>query len=153
MNLKIATITPSDTKHLFEFLARQPVDYRKDFHPFPDESINGLYLLLTQNTKDYFGAVTFNGIWIAFYMLRGWQQGYSRPSFGVLVDHQYSNNGLGKLCLQAALTECRLMGIDEIMLKVEPSNIHAVRLYISTGFEFQSKCESTGHNILSMRLN
>ena len=152
MNLEILTITPVNSKLLYQFLTRQPSSYRKDFHPFQNESVNALHLVLTQNPKDHFRAVVFNGTWIAFYMLRGWQQGYSRPSFGVLVDYQYANNGLGKLCLEAALTECRLMAVEEIMLKVAPDNIHAVRLYSKVGFKFLSKCNVTGHNILLRRL-
>ena len=145
-------ITANEVNLLHEFLARQPFQYRKEFYPFQDESIDHLKLLITQNTKDRYYKVSYNDIWVAFYMLRGWQQGYARPSFGLLVDYQYANKGLGKLCLQAALTECRLIGIKEIMLKVSPNNYYASKIYEDAGFKFNSLCKNTGHHILLKQL-
>ena len=153
MNLDISFITANEVDLFYEFLARQPYKYRKEFHPFQDESIDHLKLLITQNTKDRYYRISYNDIWVAFYMLRGWQQGYDRPSFGLLVDHRYANKGLGKLCLQAALAECRLIGIKEIMLKVSPNNIYACRIYENEGFKFNSLCKDTGHHILLKQLS
>ena len=152
MNLEISSITKIDVNLLHEFLSSQPSEYRKEFHPFQDESIEHLQILINQNAKDRYYRVTLNQIWVAFYMLRGWQQGFNRPSFGLLVDHEYANKGLGKLCLQSALTECRLLGIQEIMLKVSPNNSYANKIYRNAGFNFDSMCESTGHHMLIKKL-
>lgn len=152
MNLEISFVTEKEVELLYEFLSNQPFEYRKDFHPFQDESIEHLHLLMSQNTKDRYYKICLNKIWVAFYMLRGWQEGFDRPSFGLLVGHQYANKGLGKLCLQAALTECRLLEIQEIMLKVSPNNNYANQIYRKAGFEFYSLCENTGHHILVKQL-
>ena len=152
MNLEISSITTVDVNLLYQFLSSQPSEYRKEFHPFQDESISSLHSIITQNTKDRYYRVSFNGVWVAFFMLRGWQQGFNRPSFGLLVDHEYANKGLGKLCLQAALTECRLLGTQEIMLKVSPNNIYANKIYRDAGFEFKSLCENTRHHIFVKQL-
>ncbi len=147
MKLEILPIAPNEAILFHAFLNRQPTEYRKHFHPFQSESIDALDLLIAQNPKDRYRRISFNGVWVAFYMLRGWQQGYNRPSFGLLVDYQYANKGLGKLCLQAALTECRLIGTEEIMLKVALSNIYACKIYTNAGFKRFSTCKTTGHSI------
>lgn len=86
------------------------------------------------------------------YMLRGWSEGYERPSFGVIVDHSYSGNGIGKICLLSALAECRLLNVRQVMLKVAGTNYGAAALYEKMGFSKDSVCESTGHNIMTIRL-
>jgi RimJ/RimL family protein N-acetyltransferase len=89
--------------------------------------------------------------WVAFYMLRGWDAGYERPSFGLLVDERHSGKGIGTLCLHAAMSECRLMGAASCMLKVAPGNLRARAIYGKAGFEFESVCPVTGHEILAVR--
>ena len=148
MTLNISSITAKDASLLHQFLARQPLEYRQHFHPFEDESIYALASILETNLKDRHRAVLFDGNYVAFYMLRGWQQGYARPSFGLLVDYQYAHHGLGKLCMQAALAECRLLGCTDIMLKVEPANHIALKLYLNAGFNHHSRCNVTGNYIL-----
>lgn len=152
MNLEISSITPTEIELLYEFLSKQPFSYRKDFHPFQEESIDFLESLITYSTKDRYYMVTLNGMFAAFFMLRGWQEGFERPSFGLLVDHQHANKGLGKLCMQAALIECRILGIKEIMLKVSPSNTFAMKIYTNEGFKFNSCCKNTGHFMLVKQL-
>ena len=50
--------------------------------------------------------------------------------------------------MQAALAECRLLGCTDIMLKVEPANHIALKLYLNAGFNHHSRCNVTGNYIL-----
>jgi len=95
--------------------------------------------------------VLFQEDWVGFFMLRGWDAGYERPSLGLMVDEGHAGKGLGTLCLQAAMTECRLMGISSCMLKVAPENRRARGIYEKAGFIFESVCPTKGHEILSIR--
>jgi len=136
---------------LAAFLKGQPTEYRRDFHPFPDEGAEALEKLLNEKRKDRFQGVFFGSEMVAYYQLRGWDEGFDRPSFGVIVDQRHRGRGLGAFCLSAALAECRLRGAASCMLKVAPSNLGAAALYRRHGFAKESVCPRTGHEILSIR--
>jgi RimJ/RimL family protein N-acetyltransferase len=84
-------------------------------------------------------------------MLRGFDGGHERPSFGVYVSERFANHGLGTLALQYVLSWCRLNKIASIMLKVHPENQHARHIYEQTGFEFTEVCSRTGHDVFEKR--
>lgn len=146
--LKIKPIVPEDASALSDLLERQSPGYRADFHPFADESERGVRQLLESVQKDCYRGVLFGGDWVGFFMLRGWDSGYDRPAFGLLVEETQAGKGIGTLCLQAAMTECRLMGVSSCMLKVAPGNRRARAIYEKAGFRFESVCPATGHEIL-----
>ena len=71
---------------------------------------------------------------IGFFMLRGWDQGYSVPAYGVTIDQRFRNRGLGRLTLELSRSICKLRGAAQLMLKVHPQNAAAKQLYESFGF-------------------
>ena len=81
----------------------------------------------------YFGIFTDNKL-IGFFMLRGFDDGYNIPSYGVWIAPDYTGLGLAKLTLAFAISFCKLNKIKKIMLKVHPENVVAKRLYESMGF-------------------
>jgi RimJ/RimL family protein N-acetyltransferase len=89
--------------------------------------------------------------WLAFFMLRGFDDGFERPSFGVYIAEAFANRGLAKLALQYALVWCRLNHVAAVMLKVHPENHYARRVYEQAGFRFTEVCPRTGHDILEKR--
>ena len=149
--MKIRPLHQEDGVELSRLLEKQSPDYRADFHPFPDEGAEAMAELLSSARKDRYRAVIFEDEWVAFYMLRGWDAGFDRPSFGLLVDEARSGRGIGTLCLHAAMAECRLAGADSCMLKVARENLSARKIYERAGFRFESLCPATGHEILSIR--
>lgn len=149
--LRVHDLGPGDGAALAAFLEQQPAEYRRDFLPFRDEGAEALEEILAAKRRDLFRAVLFDELWVAYYQLRGWDQGYERPAFGVLVSHDHGGRGLGGYCLTAALTECRLLGVASCMLKVAPTNERAAQLYLRHGFRFESTCPVTGHAILSIQ--
>ena len=74
-------------------------------------------------------------------MLRGWDEGYSVPSFGVAVDRAYRGRGIARGLLLYAIEYARKRGASTMMLKVHLDNSIALRLYESEGFIFQEICE------------
>jgi len=82
----------------------------------------------------YFGIFISDNL-AGFYMLRGFDEGYEVPSYGVWISDKYSRMGLSTLTLQHAITFCRINSIKKIMLKVHPENVVAKNIYESFGFK------------------
>jgi ribosomal-protein-alanine N-acetyltransferase len=74
-------------------------------------------------------------------MLRGWDEGYSIPSFGVAVGVPYRGAGIARSLLRYAIASARERGAVTLMLKVHLDNPNARHLYESEGFVFQEMPE------------
>lgn len=90
------------------------------------------------------GQDIYSGVWwhrdmIAFWMLRGIDDGKSIPEFGVLVDEKYGNMGIGSLCIDMAKLTAKLLGLSAIYLTCYPQNVRAVRLYKRHGFVYTAQ--------------
>ncbi|RKY92335.1 MAG: hypothetical protein DRQ13_10485 [Ignavibacteriae bacterium] len=72
---------------------------------------------------------------VGFYMLRGFDEGFEVPSYGVWISDKFSGLGLSKLTLQHAITFCKVNDLKIIMLKVHPKNIIAKSIYEAFGFK------------------
>ena len=68
-------------------------------------------------------------------MLRGWDEGYKIPSFGILVDYRCKALGLGRRMTEFAIAKARELGCPSIRLSVYSSNTYAIGLYRSLGFK------------------
>jgi|AP12_2_1047962.scaffolds.fasta_scaffold16428_2 RimJ/RimL family protein N-acetyltransferase len=118
---------------LSEALLSEKPKYLQYFTPF-EFSVKSITHILDQAVKDkYFGIFVDNEL-AGFYMLRGLDQGYDTPSYGVWISSKYSNKGLSKLTLFHSFSFCKLNNIKTLMLKVHPENIIAKKLYESLGF-------------------
>lgn len=135
-NIKIEIISSEHSKVLSVMLGNSSKEYTKYFIPFSfdEKSINKI---LSNAVKDkYFGIFIGNEL-VGFYMLRGFDEGYEIPSYGVWISENYSGLGLSKFTLQHAISYCKLNEIKKIMLKVHPDNLIAKRIYEDFGFIIQ----------------
>lgn len=82
-----------------------------------------------------------------FFMLRGWNEGYDVPAFGILIDEGYRGYGLEMLSLETAKVICRLRGAPRIMIKMHPENISSKGVARKTGF-VQSGIEEKSGNLI-----
>jgi ribosomal-protein-alanine N-acetyltransferase len=105
----------------------------RQFHPFP-LTVQGALDILSAERFDRFYVATTGPRIVAFCMLRGWDEGYDVPSFGILVDYRVYGRGLGRQVTEFAIAEARRLGSAHVRLTVYASNHHAVRLYESLGF-------------------
>ncbi|HLZ30437.1 MAG TPA: GNAT family N-acetyltransferase [Chloroflexota bacterium] len=131
--LLLRSLTVADAAELGQFLRSQPEGYLKFFDPFRFD-LDTLERLLTERRRDCWMGVWGSATMIAFFMLRGFDEGYATPSYGVVVDAGSRGLGIGRLTVIASKSMCRLMGVSRIMLKVHPSNRAARALYESEGF-------------------
>jgi GNAT superfamily N-acetyltransferase len=131
--LTIRSLTPEDAPDLAQFLSSQPSGYLEFFNPFAFDP-DTIARLLTERRRDCWMGVWGNARLVAFFMLRGFDEGYETPSYGVAIDAGTRGFGIGRLTLVASKAMCRLMGVSLIMLKVHPANLTARTLYESEGF-------------------
>jgi RimJ/RimL family protein N-acetyltransferase len=131
--LCVRPINIGDAAHLAAMLQRQSKTYVQFFDPFSFDEAT-VSKLLARKDKDLYMGMYWQEQIAGFFMLRGWDEGYEVPSYGVLVDERFSGFGFGRISLGAALTICRLLKAPRLMLKVHPSNKIAKRLYESAGF-------------------
>jgi GNAT superfamily N-acetyltransferase len=142
--VSIRCLSRPDSKLVADFLQRQPAEYLEHFHPFAFDQVSVAAHIGTARQDTYFG------VWIAdelaaIFMLRGLDEGYTVPSYGVVVAEQFRNFGLGRLTLQLCKCVCRLGGIQRLMLKVHPDNAPARAVYESEGFVLTGADPTTGH--------
>jgi GNAT superfamily N-acetyltransferase len=149
--LVIRPLEPDDAPDLTTLLAGQPSDYVQHFHPFHFD-LEVVSTLLRDRQRDCYMGLWVSGKLVGFFMLRGFDEGYAVPSFGVLVDQAWRGRGLGRLALQVSETMCRVLGAQTLMLKVHPSNTGARALYESEGFVQTSVDPTHGHLVYHLEL-
>ena len=150
--LSIRPLTHQDVEGLVKLLTSQRLEYLQHFHPFVF-SREGVRDELLQVAKDQYWAIWNGSILVGFFMLRGMDAGYQRPSFGVMIDEGHSGQGLARLALEHALQWCRTQNIRRVMLKVAPDNYRALRAYLKAGFVAIDTCKQTGQRIMEASLD
>lgn len=126
-------LTGDDAPALAALLSAQPADYMQYFIPFAfDEA--AIRPLLSAARADVYMGVYWQDQLAGFFMLRGWDAGYSIPAYGVTIGQAFRGMGLGRVTLETAKAISRLKGASTLMLKVHPDNAPAKHLYESAGF-------------------
>ena len=136
--IRIRQFRADDVPALSELLA----ELRKDpasahFHPHPFTHETALRIAERRGIRRdaYFGAFQ-DGSLMGYGMLRGWDEGYEVPSFGVAVGIRHRGMGIGRRLLRHAISIARRRKAPSVMLKVHPANANAKHLYESEGFTF-----------------
>lgn len=132
-SLVIRPLNVGDAATLSTWLCTQPPAYARFFHPFgyDEDSVAGA---LAGQGQDVFTGLFWDGHIVGFFMLRGWNEGYEVPAFGILVDEQYRGCGLEMAALDTAKVICRLRNVPRLMIKMHPDNISARGVARKTGF-------------------
>ena len=133
-SLEIIELTPDFASVLSKKLLEESRDYIGHFIPF-DFSEDSIQKILRSKKADKFFGLFLSKELVGFYMLRGFDEGYETPSYGVWISSKYSNKGLSTLTLYHAFAFCKLNGIKTLMLKVHPDNSTAKNLYEKFGFK------------------
>lgn len=106
----------------------------KYFHPFPfnDESKE----MMSNAKKDMYMFYLNKGKITGMYMLRGWDEGYEIPSFGMIVHPRHRGKGIGTAMLEEAIKICKKKKCKKIRLTADKDNVIARKMYIKAGFKF-----------------
>jgi len=123
------------------------------FHPHPFTKEYAIELCAKAVTrKDRYYIAYFKGTIIAYMMLRGWDEGYAIPSFGVCTHPALRDVGLGQALLAHAVTECRTASAAKLRLTVFKNNERAAHVYRKFGFVFTDKNERELVGVLDLEI-
>ena len=138
-------IVPADITELTSFFNRNNTSsILQGFSAFPLKKETAI-LICSQNHLDKYYLYIEENIIKGFSMLRGWDEGYSIPSFGIFVDKDFQGLGLGSKILNLTLEKCRSLGCQKVRLSVFSSNKIAYKLYTNFGF-YEIERSSTFNN-------
>lgn len=149
-NLTMRTLQVSDAEALSHLLTEDP-DYSQYFVPFETPTPAYFTRLLDSADLDCYRGIFKDDELVGMYMLRGFDEGYTRPSFGVYISKACAGCGLATLALRWCLSYCRLNRLPAVMLKVHPDNDAARHIYEKNGFVFLQTDSRTGHQMMEKR--
>lgn len=138
--IEIRPLEPHDAEalgELFAELREDPNSIHFHPHPFTPEHAGRIAVRTGIKEDQYFGAF-LHGVLIGYGMLRGWDEGYVVPSFGVAVRIGNRGSGVGRRLLRHAISVARGRRAPRVMLKVHPANADAKHLYETEGFQFDA---------------
>jgi RimJ/RimL family protein N-acetyltransferase len=143
-DLEIVPLTPSDAGELSAMLCAARPEYAAHFHPFAfdEETVRRQ---LDHARRDRYWAIRSGGELAGFFMLRGFDEGYERPSFGVFIAERFAGRGLARRALAESIKWCEQNAVAEMMLKVYRENAAALRIYEEAGFTI---AETRGNEIV-----
>jgi len=143
-HITIIRLNPGHAGALSGMLTSASPGHSKFFTPFDfsEESVRNI--LIKAESDHYYGIIADDDL-AGFFMLRGFDEGYKIPAFGVWISEEYQGIGLSKLALHHCFAVCRSNNVKTIMLKVYPDNLRARRLYEKMGFVFRHVDERNGN--------
>lgn len=151
MEVEITPLTVSEVPALSALLLRQRAEYMEHFTPFPFDSVS-LAARVEAARGDQYWMIRLKREIAGFFMLRGFDEGFQRPAFGVFVAEEFAGLGLGRKALQESLSWCRERQIQTVMLKVHPKHLRALSIYEGEGFQKAGVCEKTGYTMMEAHL-
>ncbi|MGA3171998.1 MAG: N-acetylneuraminate synthase [Chthoniobacteraceae bacterium] len=131
---RLVPLTPADAGALSAILTAANPEYVAHFHPFDFDEATIRAQLERARRDRFWGFRAAAGELAGFYMLRGFDEGYERPAFGVFIAERFAGVGLACAALLLATKWCKQNEVKEIMLTVHPENITARRIYEKAGF-------------------
>jgi [ribosomal protein S18]-alanine N-acetyltransferase len=133
--LTFRELVDSDEDALARFLVRNDVPaVTVTFTPFPMTAKTAATLLSEPREDRYYGAFTPAGELVALSMLRGWDEGFVVPSFGIAVDARRHGRGVGTRMTAWTVEQARALGAPSVRLTVYADNPGARRIYERLGF-------------------
>jgi RimJ/RimL family protein N-acetyltransferase len=151
IDLHVTRLFPADAPALSGLLTADNDNYKQYFIPFPPDT-KSLEKRLESAREDRYWGIWLDSALAGFFMMRGFDEGYKRPSFGVYIARAYSGKGLSSLALDYCMCWCRMNDIEVMMLKVHPDNRYAAQTYEKAGFSAIDTCPRTGHIIMEKAL-
>jgi GNAT superfamily N-acetyltransferase len=148
----IRPFAEGDATATVDLLRTSSPEYVRFFRPFAFENA-AINKLLAAARKDCWFAMEVvddnaTTTRAGFYTLRGLDEGFADPMYGIFIAQEFSGRGLARLSFAHAESMCRLNGWSNLLLKVDPANTRAFALYTATGFRFLRMDSATGNQVL-----
>ncbi len=149
--IRIEPLLPVDAEAGVRLFSEPGDDDGRFFDGLPKEP-DALRSILLSAKADHYWAIYVGDTLAGLFMLRGFDAGYSVPSFGVVIKRVFRGAGLGRLALQYAEAWCRLKNVEILMLTVSQENRRALALYEACGFVNGGERSPKGNLICRKRL-
>jgi RimJ/RimL family protein N-acetyltransferase len=149
--IAIRELNEADAEPLATLLVSASATYRANFFPF-EFSQSAIAAIVRERRLDHYWVMEAGAALVGFFMLRGFDEGYQRPSFGVFVDEAWHGRGYASQALEYALRWCWEHNVQSVMLKVAPDNAAARHIYAKAGFLTVGTCDRTGHLVQEWRI-
>lgn len=131
---EIRPLRPSDAASFAALLQRLSDEPgRGFFHPHPLDEPTAKRITSHRGQDVYLGCFRGRSC-VGYAFLRGWDEGYELPSFGVAVRPDERANGIGRVLLEWCLSVARGRGSEGVILHVHPENQSAAGWYARWGF-------------------
>lgn len=150
LTLEIRQLTPRDTDRLATFFVTLVADARAAgwFHPHPFTVEQARWVCEDSGSrKDVYYAAFVDEQVVGYAMLRGWDEGYKTPAFGIAVISECRGRGIGHALAEYGITLCRQRNAPRLMLKCHKDNVAARNLYDALGFVFGESDETETQDI------
>lgn len=148
---EVIELSENDAEDIVSILSMEDPTYISHFTPFDLDPVS-VRNVLSNARKDKYWGYKIKGMLTGIFMLRGLDQGYQKPSFGVYINSANSGKGLAKLALEYATCWCSVNNIELIMLKTYEENKRALNIYLRAGFNKTGICPDTGQFILEKKI-
>lgn len=137
--LAVREVMPEDRAGLAALFARN-VDGRvpATFDPFPLSPDQADRIVRNTGRDAYFVGLEGERV-VALSMLRGSDEGFDVPSFGIFVDAATQGRGIGRRLTEWTVAEARRRGAPAVRLSVYATNAPALALYQDLGFAERSR--------------
>ena len=145
----IRPLSAGDAGILSSMLRAQRPEYARFFYAFGFNEPE-IAKVLEAKRKDVYSGIFWREELAGFFMLRGWDEGYEVPSFGIIVDEKY-RGALLKISLEAAKLICRLSGSRRMMSTIHPDNV-SIKGAARLGFVDTGKRTEAGNVVYHMEL-
>jgi glycosyltransferase involved in cell wall biosynthesis/GNAT superfamily N-acetyltransferase len=123
-------VQPADAAELADLFASiDPAHFNP--HPFTREEADRI---AHYQGRDVYAALDVDGRFVAYGILRGWDEGFAVPSLGIGVRAECRRRGYGRQMMAWLAEEAERRGAAHIRLRVHPDNASARRLYESLGY-------------------
>jgi ribosomal protein S18 acetylase RimI-like enzyme len=153
--LAFRELVDADEDVLARFFVRNDVPaVTVTFDPFPLTAATAATVLSERRKDRYYGAFAPAGELVGFSMLRGWDEGYDVPSFGIAVDAEWHGRGVGTRMTAWTVEQARALGAPSVRLTVYVDNPGAQRIYERFGFaERERRTRAGGRESVVMTLD
>jgi ribosomal protein S18 acetylase RimI-like enzyme len=137
--LHFATVGPEHADALVALFERNTVPAVEEmFDPFSFTAAEARRIALEPRQDGYYMATRGDEL-LGLSMLRGFDEGYEIPSFGIFIDHEYHGHGIGRRLTVRTIEQARRRGCPAVRLTVYADNTAARTLYESLGFREQER--------------
>ena len=148
--MDISPMSYSDALELQRCYRSEAASYRKFFTPM--SGLSELAEAVSIAKRDRYWILKVNSQAAGLCFMRGLDEGYQRPSFGVYIRSKFSGQGLASKALAHSLDWARYNGVRKVFLKVHGENESARHIYQNAGFEMIGHCADTGQHIMEATL-